>query len=553
MQESKLRWNVISYIRAICDALHDSNLEPEFTTLYQGTIMDLEEYFGTNEAQSWIMCFAVYQHFNYGTFASFRDFAEFLSSNVLNIASMHEDFMALRKRGFIDYSEASSTFQVNDNIIKCIVENVRIPCNFTQKQSYTDFVSHVGHLFDNKCYEDKSSDDIVQELLEYEEKNENLPLVIRTGKMLVDYRLRFIFYALCSDFLKGETACLNFYVSCVYDEPYSFAIAKQIMDEKHILIKHELIEFVDKGNLRSTKIQLSNKGKKLFLAEDYSLFEEKVDEKNIFLPENIRAKKLFYSSNNQKQIDALKDSLSQTKFKQIQKRLADNGLPTGVAVLLHGAPGCGKTETVYQLAKKTGRAIVKVDISNIRDSWVGESEKNIKRVFTNYKQLCEKAVKSNGRIPILLFNECDAIFSKRYDIDGQTSKTCAQMENAIQNIILEEMENLTGILIATTNLTDNLDPAFERRFLFKIRFDYPDVKAKSAIWKSKLKWLSNDNATKLASTYNLSGGEIDNVVRKAVMQEITSGFRPDYNALVELCGNEKFNQPEEVEVGRWVL
>ena len=64
--------------------------------------------------------------------------------------------------------------------------------------------------------------------------------------------------------------------------------------------------------------------------------------------------------------------------------------------------------------------------------------------------------------PILLFNEADAVFSKRKDVNNGN---VAQTENAIQNIILEEMENLDGILIATTNLADNLDGAFERRFV----------------------------------------------------------------------------------------
>ena len=141
MQDTKLRCNVINYIRAVCDSLVESNLEPEHTNLYQGTMLDLEEYFGTNEVQTWIMCFAVYQHFNYGVCASFHDFAEFLGSNVLDVVNMHEDFMALRKRGFVDYSEISSSFQVNENIVKYVIGNVRIPATFTHKQTYTEGVS----------------------------------------------------------------------------------------------------------------------------------------------------------------------------------------------------------------------------------------------------------------------------------------------------------------------------------------------------------------------------------------------------------------------------
>ena len=541
MQETKLRWNVINYISAICDFLAESNLEPDRTTLYQGTILDLEEYFGTNEVQTWIMCFALYQHFNYGAFTNFREFAEFLGTKVLNVACMNTDFVALRKRGFIDYSECSSTFQVNDQLTKLVMQNVRIPAQFSQLQNYTDFVGHVGNLFDNRIFDDKTCENLVDELKEYEDKNKSLPLVIRTCNVLVDPQTRFFFYEVSREFLQGNCIKLGFVLNNLYNDAEAFEIARHFMDGDHILIKNGFVEFSEKGNLVNSMIELSEDGKKLLLGDDYCLFEKTSDDKQLIKPEAIKTKKLFYSEANQKQIDDLKAALSQTRFKQIQKRLSANGLPTGVAVLLHGAAGCGKTETVFQLAKKTGRAIVRVDISETKSKWVGDSEKQIKAIFTKYKNLCEEALKSNGRIPILLFNECDAVLSRRVDVAGAANPTLAQMENAFQNIILEEMENLTGILIATTNLTDNLDPAFERRFLFKIRFDYPDVKAKSAIWKSKLKWLSNDNATKLASAYNLSGGEIDNVVRRAVMQEITSGSRPDYKALVELCGNEKLN------------
>ena len=114
-----------------------------------------------------------------------------------------------------------------------------------------------------------------------------------------------------------------------------------------------------------------------------------------------------------------------------------------------------------------------------------------------------------------------------------------QMENAMQNIILEEMEKLEGILIATTNLTDNLDPAFERRFLFKIRFENPSLEAKKAIWKNKMSYLSSSQVEKLAGAFNFSGGEIENIVRKAQMKEIVSGQRPAFNEIEEMCRNEK--------------
>ena len=211
-------------------------------------------------------------------------------------------------------------------------------------------------------------------------------------------------------------------------------------------------------------------------------------------------------------------------------------------MLFYGEPGTGKTESVMQMAKATGRAIMHVDISATKTCWFGESEKLIKKVFTDYRRLCEKSKLK----PILLFNEADAVFSKRKDVG---SGNVAQTENAIQNIILEEMENLDGILIATTNLADNLDRAFERRFLFKIRFDKPTIEAKANIWLSKLPSLSAEDARTLASGYDFSGGQIDNITRKALMQEIINGVKPSLSDLVTMCGEEKLSKNNTRRIG----
>ena len=210
--------------------------------------------------------------------------------------------------------------------------------------------------------------------------------------------------------------------------------------------------------------------------------------------------------------------------------------------MLYGEPGTGKTESVMQIAKATGRPIMHVDISATKTCWFGESEKLIKKVFTDYRTLCEK----NNIKPILLFNEADAVFSKRKNVN---SGNVAQTENAIQNIILEEMENLDGILIATTNLADNLDGAFERRFLFKIRFDKPTIEAKRNIWMNKLSSLSLEEAETLASNYDFSGGQIDNIARKAFIQEVINGVKPTINSLVKLCGEEKISKNNFNRIG----
>lgn len=111
------------------------------------------------------------------------------------------------------------------------------------------------------------------------------------------------------------------------------------------------------------------------------------------------------------------------------------------------------------------------------------------------------------------------------------------------------MENLDGILIATTNLADNLDRAFERRFLFKIHFDKPTIEAKKNIWMNKLPTLLATDVQTLAAAYELSGGQIDNIVRKAVMQEIVNGNKPTLQSLVEICNEESIKRNGAKRIG----
>lgn len=334
----------------------------------------------------------------------------------------------------------------------------------------------------------------------------------------------------------------------MYGSPSTrFQISRELMDEKHILMKLDLVSLLRDTMFSDSNLVLTEKGKQLFLEGDFELFaKSKNRDQKIICPEDIPEKSMFYDDELLRQLNLLKENLQEERFAELQKRLDEQSLPKGVAALFHGQPGTGKTETAMQIAKASGRAVCHVDISAAKTCWYGESQKLVKRIFTDYRQLCEKEKLK----PILLFNEADALLSNRQNINSTSGSTSvAQTENAIQNIILEEMEKLDGILIATTNLIYNLDSAFERRFLFKIRFNNPTVEAKQSIWKSKLSWLSENESRTLAEQYNFSGGEIDNIVRKVIMEEVLNGIHPDMQFVEELCRYEKIGNKETSFIG----
>ena len=110
--------------------------------------------------------------------------------------------------------------------------------------------------------------------------------------------------------------------------------------------------------------------------------------------------------------------------------------------------------------------------------------------------------------------------------------------NTISNILLEELESLDGILLATTNLVDNIDEAFDRRFLFKTRLTKPDSDARARIWKSRIGELSESEIEILANNYEMSGAQIDNVVAKRDLAELYFEGDRGLEFISKLCAEE---------------
>ncbi len=373
--------------------------------------------------------------------------------------------------------------------------------------------------------------ELYSEIERVEESNAQLSFVANVQKLLRETDDRLLFYCVCGSMLSSSSFRLG-NLDSIFSRGKGMTVRRELMAKNHKLQKLKLVELTKGAFFSEATLMLTKKGKELFLEEDAALFEEKVVDSSLVGNAAIAEKRLFFEPAMEEQLTMLRESLEDSNLSALCERLRSNNMPTGIAALLYGCPGTGKTESVMQIARATGRDVMHVDISQTKSCWFGESEKKIKEVFDKYRQICKRSKVK----PILLFNEADAVFSKRKDAN---SGNLAQTENAIQNIILEEMENLDGILIATTNLADNLDKAFERRFLFKIRFDKPTVESKIHIWMDKLPRLGKAEASQLAAAFDFSGGEIDNIVRKALMEEVISGNVPDMERMMALCRDEK--------------
>lgn len=289
------------------------------------------------------------------------------------------------------------------------------------------------------------------------------------------------------------------------------------------------------GFADTTALSLADEVKESFFQEVERTEEEPLRDRDLIGAETIQAKELFYNPAESAQVERLEGLLDGENFRQVQQRLCATGMRKGFNAIFYGVPGTGKTASVYELARRSGRDILRVDVSRLKSKWVGESEKSVRGVFRMYRTLCRRSEKA----PILLFNEADAIFARRIE---NAERSVDQMNNAVQNIILEEMESIDGILIATTNLTTNLDPAFERRFIFKVEFRLPGKESRERIWRSMVPTLSEEDAAVLAERYAFSGGSIENIARKSAVEYVLSGYDPTLSSLDGYCREEMLSR-----------
>lgn len=219
------------------------------------------------------------------------------------------------------------------------------------------------------------------------------------------------------------------------------------------------------------------------------------------------------------------DALLQQVDKKVINRLKDWGIKDrkkgiDARIIFYGVAGTGKTLTALALAKSLKRQVLAFDCSKILSMYVGESEKNVRKIFETYVDIRDRT-KSE---PILLLNEADQFLSSRVT---ESTSGSDKMHNQMQNIFLEQIERFDGILIATTNLLESLDKAFSRRFNYKIEFVKPNKVQRLELWKKLLPEnipLDSDFDMEKISEVELTGGQIELVIKNtaykvAVMDE----------------------------------
>ena len=473
----------------------------------------------------------------------FSDYTDFLDCRILSLLRYAKETQELVDKEYIcRYKDEGLYYSIPMEVMEAFQHNEPYVPADVEELTARELFDKFDELF-TRCRRRKIDKQVLRrKLMALVSKNEKLDFVKAMSSFDVDTDdVDFpLFILFCTLFvINGDDDIRYHDLEFLYEEgEAAWRWAKRGLSQgDHLFFVEKFIEYTnDDGFVDRESFKITDDAKKQLFSElNLSSMRGSRPKGGMVSFEGIKPKQLFYNSKENKQVDELAKLLDEEHYKSIRKRLKETNFRSGFACLFYGAPGTGKTETVLQIAKKTGRDLIQVNVSEIKSMWVGESEKNIKGIFDDYK----KKVKQSTKAPILLFNEADAIIGKR---QVGAERAVEKMENSIQNIILQEIEQLDGILIATTNLAENMDKAFERRFLYKIKFEKPDLPCRAKIWQSMIPALNATDASYLASKYDFSGGEIENIARHYTIQSILHG-KPEklVNSLAEFCESERLD------------
>lgn len=546
---ARKKMDLLAAIEQIVDKAKGTGLSAEFFRKADRYIMYVSEVMELTKEQSVML--ALFVDNSCDTDITISSFGEYLGCRTSRLLRYMNDIDVLEKRELIRgrHSHNEVTYRVPVELIEALKRNEKyVPKDYTGL-TCVELFGELANIFDMRENKELRYGDMVKKIDDLFCCNSNLEYVQKVKSYGFSERTRMLLILFSHLFVNNSDDNVGWHdLEFMHDGRATWiSVKNRLSSGNHPLLEANIIENNNDGGFGDrNSFRMTNKAKnELFGELNLTSMNKRSKRGDIVRYENIVPKALFYNEKNKAQVEELASLLDDEKYNQIRSRMKDTGFRCAFTCLLYGAPGTGKTETALQLARQTGRDIMQVNISQIKSMWVGESEKNIKQVFDNYRAM----VNDSQTTPILLFNEADAIIGKRQE---GTLRSVDKMENSIQNIILQEMEMLDGILIATTNLAQNMDKAFERRFLYKIKFDKPTVEARTSMWREMIPVLNEEESRILAGKFDFSGGQIENIARHYTIGKILHGDSEDVvNTLSTYCESEKLESNDKLRIGFW--
>lgn len=540
--ENSVNQNLLGRMELISSAAAKCDLNFQNLSGISSDIKEVSGFLGITAVQAVFFCCLA--ELSFQRTVALEGLSKHLKCSVLKLITFMNEIEALEKKGYIQksFKKRGRKHSFNDmgfTVPHFVIEALRkADASLLVSSSKFDlpgFLKQISDIVDERQETLLSTAQVIAETEFLISNNSELPFVSYVDRSLTSTVSKCTVFAFSFIRLKGQyNINIEGFASAVFDDlGEQLDFSQQVSSGNHELIKKNVLKLATFEFDGDRMVVLSQNTARMLYRDYPALLVAETERAGIIPAKSITGKKLFFNEGVAQQISSLEEVMKLSRFRTYRRELKRNKLSGGITAIFFGAPGTGKTEAVYQAARKSGRDIMMVDLSQTKSKWFGESEKVVKKIFDDYSAL----LKSSRTEPILFINEADGLFTGR-SVMSSNASAADHAINTIQNILLQALENFEGILIATTNLTGNLDRAFERRFTFKIEFPKPDHLTRQAIWKSKLSGLSDEESLKLAERFGITGGEIDIQVRQIILKRVLNKKISLFDALVESCGKD---------------
>jgi ATP-dependent 26S proteasome regulatory subunit len=467
-------------------------------------------------------------------------FLEHFGGGLSGLSDINQSLHSLISKGYVvstiknKFSKTliKQNFQVDEKVYEAILYNKKERLEFKPAKNFTELLKNIHEIYTKRCdgcYDANTLKKLIEKELSSAKKFDQLEWLNSFSDLSLEDKILFLFAAYTHQ-KDEEQIDLEYHIKQIED---NFSKQKSLRDsianKTSMLIKNDLLFKSEDGFVFDEFVGLTKKASRaLFQKESNKEKKFVYSTATIVLPESIVMEELFYNESEWEQINTIEKILSIEKHQQVVNQLEENGLAKGISILFNGFSGTGKTATAKRIAKITNRPLFCVDVEKVVNKWIGDSEKSTKKIFDEYYEFCKECEQT----PILFFNE-DSIFSKRVEVSHSSDRT----HNSMQNILLEQMEQFTGISIVTSNHAEKLDKAFERRFLYKVEFEKPSKETQQKLLRNAFHDVSKETIENTLENYSFTGGQIYNIRKKYIMQSIINDTDID-SLFIKLCKDE---------------
>ena len=489
-----------------------------------------------------ILCYLINRRLVKGkSYITLNELMSAFECSLVDSISINEQLEYFRKNKMLISSKKSYgkkediEYSLTQNTLNAVLKGDSEILNDKKEQSFTAFLN----LFHSVVYDNELDDEDVSTelsvLMDEFDKLEEIKYL--KGERLCPEELAIYLFVVARQSIFGDTkvSMERIFRVAINDNFSKYYYQNEIIEKRSPLLLNDLVQFAADEFMNF--LQITDKTvKALNLVEKKSnkQFTTGTDLVTLIMPDQIKYQEgmVYEDSLN---IDFLDQLISEDGYIKAINRLEEEGVQTKqVVCMLSGLSGTGKSQTIRNLAAKYNRPILQVNLSQVKDAFVGKSEANVFEIFQCYKRSLRhfeqfKTIDGIKAGPygtsILYLDEIDSLIPKR-STNGESSSVGNMYSNMV-GIFLTELEKVNGIVLLATNLPGAIDTSFHRRINFKFHFGSFSKQNQVRTLQLYFKDFAPDVLEEVASNAELTPGNIVNIRKAYVLESIFKDFNTE--------------------------